>query len=77
MGTIQEPNPDREWLKRSYVDTATNPYSIDARTEMMGRLVEGNGGGGPVTRRVMRTVGVVALAWIAALIVLSVLMSRT
>ena len=43
MGTIQDPNADREWLKHSYPDTSTNPYSIDARTEMMGRVATGRG----------------------------------
>jgi hypothetical protein len=64
MGTIQDPNPDRDWLKHSYVDTSTNPYSIDARTEMMGRLAEGTGGS-RATRAVMRAVAVITLVAIA------------
>ncbi|MEU4689574.1 hypothetical protein [Actinoplanes sp. NPDC023714] len=43
MGTIQEPNPDREWLKRSYTDTSPGNFATPSRTEMMGRLVEGSG----------------------------------
>ncbi|MGC1212932.1 MAG: hypothetical protein WA890_16895 [Micromonospora sp.] len=72
MGTIQDPNPDRDWLKRSYVDTSTNPYSIDARTEMMGRLAEGTGGS-PATRAVMRAVAAITLVAIAVSVVLGVL----
>ena len=71
MGTIQDPNPDRDWLKRSYVDTATNPFSIEAQTEMMGRLAEGTGGS-PAARRIMRIVGVIALIPFAVLIVLAI-----
>ncbi|MFB9363368.1 hypothetical protein [Actinoplanes nipponensis] len=55
MGTIQDPDPDRDWLKRSYTDTSTNPYSPDARTEMVGRLAEGTGGG-RAARVVLRVV---------------------
>ncbi|MDO3703296.1 hypothetical protein Q3W71_16610 [Micromonospora sp. C28SCA-DRY-2] len=72
MGTIQDPNPDRDWLRRSYVDTSTNPYSIDSRTEMMGRLAEGTGGS-RVARAVMRAVAGIALVGIALSIVLGVL----
>ncbi|WP_406078607.1 hypothetical protein [Micromonospora sp. NBC_00858] len=72
MGTTQDPNPDRDWLKRSYVDTSTNPYSIDARTEMMGRLAQGTGGS-RVTRTVMRAVAGITLVAIALSIVLGVL----
>ncbi|WP_328419178.1 hypothetical protein OG470_36255 [Micromonospora sp. NBC_00389] len=72
MGTTQAPNPDRDWLKRSYVDTSTNPYSIDARTEMMGRLAEGTGGS-RATRTVMRAVAGITLVAIALSIVLGVL----
>ncbi|BBH69351.1 hypothetical protein ACTI_60360 [Actinoplanes sp. OR16] len=43
MGTIQEPDPDREWLKRSYTDTTPASFSTTSRTEMMGRIVEGSG----------------------------------
>ncbi|WP_045747744.1 hypothetical protein [Actinoplanes rectilineatus] len=43
MGTFQDPNPDRDWLKRGYTDTSSNPFSIDAQTEAMGRLAEGTG----------------------------------
>ncbi|PWU43147.1 hypothetical protein DLJ46_32970 [Micromonospora globispora] len=69
MGTIQDPNPDRDWLKRSYVDTSTNPYSIDSRTEMMGRLAEGTGGS-PAMRAVMRAVAGITLVAIAVSVVL-------
>ncbi|SCF43694.1 hypothetical protein [Micromonospora mirobrigensis] len=55
MGTFQQPHPDRAWLRRDFVDTSTNPYSLDARTEMMGRLAEGTGGS-RVARAVMRAV---------------------
>ncbi|RSM41558.1 hypothetical protein DMB66_55775 [Actinoplanes sp. ATCC 53533] len=72
MGTIQDPNPDREWLKRSYVDTSTNPFSIEAQTEMMGRLAEGTGGS-PTMRRIMRIVAVLALIPFAVGIVLAIL----
>ncbi|GGN11230.1 hypothetical protein FHR83_003414 [Actinoplanes campanulatus] len=43
MGTIQDPNADRDWLKRSYPDTGGNPFTVEAQTEMMGRLAEGTG----------------------------------
>ncbi|MEU4427452.1 hypothetical protein AB0F81_43080 [Actinoplanes sp. NPDC024001] len=43
MGTIQDPNPDRDWLKRSYDNTGGSPFTVEARAEMMGRLVEGTG----------------------------------
>jgi hypothetical protein len=72
MGTIQEPNPDRDWLKRSYVDTSTNPYSIDATTEMFGRLAEGTGGSRTM-RAVMRVAAVLALLPFAAPILLGLL----
>ncbi|MEV1289725.1 hypothetical protein [Micromonospora sp. NPDC049679] len=72
MGTIQDPNPDRDWLKRSYVDTSTNPYSIDARTEMVGRIAEGTGGSW-VARAVMRAVAGITVVAIAASVVLGVL----
>ena len=35
VGTFQDPASDREWLRRSHVDTATDPYPPDARTEMV------------------------------------------
>ena len=69
MGTIQDPRPDRDWLKRTYPDTSTNPYSVDARTEMLGRLAEGTGR----SRTVMRAVVVITLVTIAASIALGVL----
>ncbi|MFF5177054.1 hypothetical protein ACFY2Q_03370 [Micromonospora sp. NPDC000316] len=72
MGTMQDPNPDRDWLKRSYVDTSTNPYSTDSRTEMMGRLAEG-AGGSRVARAVLRAVAGITLVAIALSIVLGVL----
>ncbi|MEU8237999.1 hypothetical protein AB0C07_07140 [Actinoplanes missouriensis] len=43
MGTIQEPDPDREWLKRSYAETNSNPFSFSSQTDMMGGIVEGTG----------------------------------
>ncbi|MFC7532413.1 hypothetical protein [Actinoplanes sp. GCM10030250] len=43
MGTIQDPNPDRDWLKRSYDNTGGSPWTVEAQTEMMGRLAEGTG----------------------------------
>ena len=72
VGTIQDPNPDRDWLKRSYVDTHANPFSVDAQTEMMGRLAEGTGGSRGM-RRVMRAVAVIALVAIAVSGVLGLL----
>ena len=72
VGTIQDPNPDRPWLKRSYVDTSTNPYSIDPRTEMMGRLAGGTGGS-RATRTAMRVLAGITLVAIALLIVLGIL----
>jgi len=72
MGTIQDPNPDHDWLKRSYVDTSNNPFSIEARTEMMGRLAEGTGGS-RATRTVMRVVGVIALIPFVVFVVLGIL----
>jgi hypothetical protein len=72
MGTIQDPNPDREWLRRSYVDTSTNPYSIDARTEMMGRLAEGTGGR-RAARAVVRAAAAVILLSFAVSFVVGVL----
>lgn len=72
MGTIRDPSPDRDWLKRSHVDTSTNPYSIGARTEMIGRLTEGTGGS-PAARTVMRAVAVITLVVIAVAVVLGVL----
>lgn len=75
VGTIQDPNADRDWLKRSYVDTSASPFSIDSQTEMMGRLVEGTGDTrmARVGRVSMRVVAVIALASIAVSIVLAVL----
>jgi hypothetical protein len=72
MGTIQDPNPDRDWLKRSYVDTSNNPFSVDAQTEMMGRLAEGTGGSRAM-RAVMRAVAAIALVSIAVSGVLGIL----
>jgi hypothetical protein len=72
MGTIQDPNPDHDWLKRSYVDTSNNPFSVDAQTEMMGRLAEGTGGS-RTARTIMRTVAVLALIPFAVAIVLGLL----
>lgn len=72
MGTIQDPNPDRDWLKRSYVDTSNNPFSIDAQTEMMGRLAEGTGGSRTM-RKIMRIVAVLALMPFAVSVILGVL----
>ena len=43
MGTIQEPDPDRDWLKRSHDGAGGSPFTVEARTEMMGRLAEGIG----------------------------------
>ena len=72
MGTIQDPDPDRDWLRRSYVDTSTNPYSPDARTEMTGRLAEGTGRG-RLARAVIRITAATVLVAIAVSIVLSAL----
>jgi hypothetical protein len=43
VGTIQDPDPDRDWLKRSYDDTGGSPFTVEAQAEMMGRLAEGTG----------------------------------
>ena len=43
MGTIQDPEPDRDWLKRSYADTGGSPFTHEAQSEMMGQLAEGTG----------------------------------
>ncbi|MBG0566505.1 hypothetical protein [Actinoplanes aureus] len=43
MGTIQDPDPDRDWLKRSYDNTGGSPFTVEAQAEMMGRLAEGTG----------------------------------
>jgi hypothetical protein len=72
LGTIQDPNPDRDWLERSYVHTSANPYSIDAPTEMMGHLAEVTGGS-RVIRVIARTIAVVTLFSFAASIVVGVL----
>ena len=72
VGTIQDPDPDRDWLRRSHVDSSTNPYSIDARSEMMGRLAAGTGGSRG-TRLVVRAAAAVALAGMVLAIVQGVL----
>ncbi|MEW2381869.1 hypothetical protein AB0873_07235 [Micromonospora sp. NPDC047707] len=59
-------------MKRSYLDTSTNPYSVDARTKMMGSLAGGTGGS-RVARAVMRAVAGIALVGIGVSIVLAVL----
>jgi hypothetical protein len=43
VGTIQDPDPDRDWLKRSYDNTGGSPFTVEAQAEMMGRLAEGTG----------------------------------
>jgi hypothetical protein len=43
VGTIQEPDPDRDWLKRSYPNTGGSPFTVESQAEMMGRLAEGTG----------------------------------
>jgi hypothetical protein len=72
MGTIQDPNPDHDWLKRTHADTSTNPFSVEAQTEMMGRLAEGTGGR-RATRTVMRVVAVIGLIPVVVFLVRGIL----
>lgn len=62
MGTLQDPDPDRDWLKRSYDNTGGSPFTPEAQTEMMGRLAEGTGNSRMA--RIGRVV-IKAAAWIA------------
>ncbi|MER7460522.1 hypothetical protein [Micromonospora sp. NPDC126480] len=72
MGTIKDRDPERDWLTQSYVDPSTNPYSIDARSEMTGRLAAGTGGSRSV-RVVVRGAAVLVLVALAGTIVLAAL----
>ncbi|MEU4557571.1 hypothetical protein AB0F72_04235 [Actinoplanes sp. NPDC023936] len=69
MGTIQDPGSDRdrEWLKRSYVETDANPFSIASQTDMMGGIVEGTGTSrmARIGRRVFRISALIILGSIA------------
>jgi hypothetical protein len=62
VGTIQDPDPDRDWLKRSYDNTGGSPFTFEAQQEMMGRLAEGTGNS--KMARIGRVV-IRATAWIA------------
>lgn len=43
VGTIENPDPDRDRLNHSYDNTGGSPFNLEARREMMGRLAEGTG----------------------------------
>jgi len=82
-GPGQQPLP-RTWLPHRgpascslrrgahWAHGSNNPFSIEAQTEMMGRLAEGTGGS-RATRKVMRVVGVIALIPFVVSIVLGIL----
>ena len=75
VGTIQDPDPDRDWLKRSHDNTGGSPFTFEAQQEMMGRLVEGTGKSrmARIGRVVIRVTAGIALASIFLAVLANIL----